>query len=43
MLEALAVSNLLMPAPLTLLDYQYLCLWRAQSKNKNFKKVNPVN
>jgi hypothetical protein len=43
MLGAVAISHLLMPAPLTLLDYQYLCLWRVQSNNKSFKKVNPVN
>ncbi len=35
MLEALAISHLLMPAALILQDYHYLCLWHVWTKNKS--------
>jgi len=38
MLVALAISHLLKPAALTLLDYHYLCLWLVRNiliNNKN--------
>ncbi len=41
MLVALAISHLLMPADLTLQDYQKLCLWLVRNINKNNK--NPIN
>jgi hypothetical protein len=41
MLVALAISHLLMPAALTLLDYQYLYLWLVRNINKNNK--NHIN
>jgi hypothetical protein len=41
MLVALAISHLLMPAALTLLDYHYLCLWLVRNINKNSK--NHIN
>jgi hypothetical protein len=38
MLVALATSNLIIPAALTLLDYHYLCQWRVRRKKyKNNK------
>jgi hypothetical protein len=35
MLVALAISHLLMPATLTLLDYHYPCLWLVRNINKS--------
>jgi hypothetical protein len=37
MLVALAISHLLMPAALKLLDYHYLCLWLVRNINRNNK------
>jgi hypothetical protein len=41
MLVALAISHLLMPEALSLLDYHYLCLWLVRNINKNNK--NHIN
>jgi hypothetical protein len=37
------ISHLLMPAALTLLDYQCLCLWHVESKNLKKVKIISVN